>query len=188
METKKQIRREMLQKRDALTAEERGVMSQSVFSQLSKLPEFIKAEQILLFAGYGSEPDTLPWIAECVAMGKNVLCPVVTGEEMQFYEISALQQLKAGYKGIPEPEPDESTCYRKRECDLMVLPGTAFDVSGNRIGYGKGFYDRYLAAGFSGETVAVAFSFQVLEEKRIPAEETDRKVNCIVTEKEVIRI
>ena len=87
-------------------------------------------------------------------------------------------------EAIPEPEPDESTCYRKRERDLMVLPGTAFDVSGNRIGYGKGFYDRYLSKHQKHTTVAVAFEFQVMDE--VPFEELDILPQTLVTEKEMI--
>ncbi|MBE5881140.1 MAG: 5-formyltetrahydrofolate cyclo-ligase [Lachnospiraceae bacterium] len=188
METKKQIRKDMLAKRETLSAHERLEMSSEIISRLKQLPEFLQAKQILIFAGYGSEPDTLPFIEECVAGGKKVFCPVVLGDEMEFFEITDTEQLRTGYKGIPEPEPSEERRYRAQEKDLMILPGVAFDFSGNRIGYGKGFYDRYLAKSFSGEMTAIAFSFQILEKERIPAEATDRTVHCIVTEKDVIRI
>ncbi len=188
METKRQIRQEILSRRDAVSESERARMSEAIFRGILELPEFRAAEQVLMFAGYGSEPDTLPWIQECIHMGKRVFCPRVIGEVMEFYEIKALTELVSGYKGIQEPLPDEQKKYSPMPQDFMLVPGTVFDREGNRIGYGKGFYDRYLSDVFCRETAAVAFSLQLVEKGRIPVEATDRKMKCIVTELETIRI
>lgn len=188
METKKKIRKEILAKRDTLTESQRESMSQEIFHRLTQLPEFENAGQILLFAGYGSEPDTISWMKSCMQNGKKVFCPTVCGEVMEFYEVKDVSELQIGYKGIPEPVPMQETKYVPGAHDLMILPGVAFDHEGNRIGYGKGFYDRYLASGYSGEKLAVAFSLQMVENERMPAEMTDQRIGCIVTEKEIIRI
>lgn len=188
METKKKIRQEILTRRDAILPEEKSRMSEEIFRRVKSLPEFHQAKNVLLFAGYGSEPDTLPWVAECTSMGKRVFCPRVIGDVMEFYEIRTAEELIAGYKGIMEPIPDEGRIYSPGTQDFMMVPGTAFDREGNRIGYGKGFYDRYLSDVFQGEAAAVAFSLQLVENDRIPAEVTDHKMKCIVTEKEIIRI
>lgn len=188
METKKKIRQEILSQRDAMLPEDRIRMSGEIFRRVVILPEFQKSPIILLFAGYGSEPDTLPWIQECIGMGKRVFCPRVTGEVMEFYEIESSLELVAGYKGIMEPLPDEQKKYIPGTQDFMLVPGTVFDRAGNRIGYGKGFYDRYLNDVFCGETAAIAFSLQFVENGRIPAETTDRRMKCIVTENETLRI
>lgn len=188
METKKQIRQEILSFRDAVSESERARMSEAIFQGILSLPEFREAEQVLMFAGYGSEPDTLPWIQACINMGKHVFCPRVIGEVMEFYEIESIAELVTGYKGIMEPMQDVRKKYTANRKDFMLVPGTVFDREGNRIGYGKGFYDRYLNNIFCGETAAVAFSLQFVEKGRIPVEATDRKMKCIVTENEIIRI
>ncbi len=188
METKKQIRQKILALRNELDENERARRTAGIISNIRKLQDFEDAGQVLLFVGYGSEPDTLELIQECLKNGKKVFCPVVQKDEMEFYEILDTAELTEGYRGIMEPEPDELKKYIQGDKDFMLLPGTAFDREGNRIGYGKGFYDKYLTRGFNGKQAAAAFSFQVLENGRIPAEPTDRKIKCIVTEQEIIRI
>lgn len=186
METKKQIRKERLAVRDRLSGTEHKEKSRMIAEKLSRLPAFKEAGQILFFASYGSEPDTYSLMEKCFAEGKRVFCPLVCGDEMEFYEIRSIDGLVTGYRGIREPAFSEKGQYREMPGDFMIMPGAAFDRKGNRIGYGKGFYDRYLAKGFKGKKAAIAFSFQIVEENRIPAEKTDRKPDCIVTEKEVI--
>lgn len=188
METKKKIRREILALRDKLSGEERIRLSSEIFRRIENLPDFQKADKLLLFAGYGSEPDTLPLHDKCIARGKRVYCPVVLGDEMEFYRITSVDELKIGYKGILEPCPSKEGRYIPGDYDFMLVPGTVFDRQGNRIGYGKGFYDKYLSGGFPGKMAAVAFSFQIVENGRIPTEPTDHKINCIVTENEIIRL
>ncbi len=188
METKKKIRQEILACRDAISPVERKRQSDMIREKIKELPGFTSAEQLLLFVSYGSEPDTQELIMESLKKGKAVYCPVVFGETMEFYRIHSLKDLQEGYKGILEPVPSEEKKFIPGKHDFMLLPGTVFDRAGNRIGYGKGFYDKYLSSGFAGETAAVAFSIQIVENGRIPAEDTDHKMNCIVTDKEIIRI
>lgn len=188
METKSKIRKEILIQRDKIPEKEHKRMSREIATNIHRLPEFIKASKVLLFVGYGSEPDTTILIEDCLKKGKRVFCPCVCGEEMEFFEIRQLSDLKEGYKGILEPEAAEPEKYVPEAQDFMLMPGTVFDMEGNRIGYGKGFYDRYLAGGFTAPVAAAAFSMQFVENGRIPAEETDQKIHCIVTEKEIIRI
>ena len=140
METKKKIRQEILAKRDALPVLEKKRLSKKISDRIKNLPAFIKAEKLLLFVGYGSEPDTIPFIEECLQKGKEVYCPVVLNDTMEFYRIYSPAELKEGYKGILEPLPVQERKYVPGEYDFMLVPGTAFDRQGNRIGYGKGFY------------------------------------------------
>jgi len=188
METKKEIRKEMLSRRDLLTADDRSRMSREVIKKIMTLPEYKMAKNLLLFAGYGSEPDTLLFFEEYIKQGKRVYCPLVEGDTMEFYEVSDISDFTEGYKGIPEPKADENRRYIPCKTDFMIVPGTAFDREGNRIGYGKGFYDKYLSDRFEGKCAAIAYSFQVIENGRIPSEKTDQKMSCIVTENEIIRI
>ena len=188
METKKQIRKEILMVRDALAPDWHQKMSAAICKRLSGLPAYGKARQILFFVPYGSEVDIMPLMQVCMEEGRDVFCPLVTGEEMEFYRVDDISQLTEGYKGIREPLPAPERKFIPTDNDFMILPGTVFDREGNRIGYGKGFYDRFLSGGFCGAMAAPAFSVQIVENGRIPVENTDIKINCIVTEKEIIRI
>jgi 5-formyltetrahydrofolate cyclo-ligase len=188
METKREIRKKILAIRDSVSEDERVRMSGDIFWNVTALPEFQKAQNILLFAGYGSEPDTLSFLTDYIKCGKRIYCPLVVGDVMEFYEVSDKSDFVPGYKGIPEPKADNKKKYSPSNSDFMLVPGTVFDREGNRIGYGKGFYDRYLSEVFRGETAAMTFSFQIVENGRIPSEKTDHKMRIIVTEKEIIRI
>ncbi len=174
--------------RDAVDLQKHREMSAQICSRLSKLSQYKEAKQLLFFVPYGSEVDIFPLMQECMESGRTVFCPLVAGDEMEFYRVEEAAQLVSGYKGIKEPIPDPKRRYIPGAKDFMILPGTAFDREGNRIGYGKGFYDRFLAKEFTGDMAAPAFCFQLVDIGRIPAEDTDRKINCIVTEKEIIRI
>ena len=130
----------------------------------------------MIFASYGSEIDTSEIISEALRTGKRVYLPRVEGLEMQFYRIYSLEELTEGYRGIPEPDgTSERYLYSENEADhtLMIMPGVAFDPYRHRIGYGKGFYDRFLEGkeALSLRTIAVGFWCQMVEE--IPQEEKD---------------
>ncbi len=134
------------------------------------------AKNILVFVSYGSEIDTSEIIKDALRKRKKVFVPRVVGEDMVFYRIYDMDELKEGYKGIPEPSlSEEPFCYQEElaEDTLMIMPGVVFDRKRNRIGYGKGFYDRYLAdkTALQNKTIAVGYQCQMLEE--IPAEKTD---------------
>ena len=110
---------------------------------------------------------------------KRVFLPRVNGSRMDFYEISDITELSPGAFGIYEPdiegkEPD----YSKN--GLLIMPGVAFDSLGNRIGFGGGFYDKYLSEGGRFLKIALAYDFQILE--NLPAEEHDEKTDIVVTE------
>ena len=183
METKKQIRREILSIRDALSKEERKKKSDKIKKQLAELPAFEQADQILIYASFGSEVETDAIMELAFRKRKMVFCPRVEGRKMQFYQITDLSQLVSGYHGIREPQPERP--WQQRPGDLVIMPGTVFDREGNRIGYGGGFYDRFLEAHPQVSTVAVAYELQLVEAGRIEMEETDRKPACIVTEKTI---
>ena len=104
---------------------------------------------------------------------------------MEFYEIQALSSLKPGYMSIPEPA--ENVRFENKSLNngaLMIMPGAAFDIFRNRIGYGKGFYDRYLA-GININTIAICYDCQVYTDK-LPADTNDKKPMLIITESRLI--
>jgi len=176
--TKKELRREVLEKRNSITVEERLRASVMMTERLLGHQWFYLSDTILGFAGYGSEISTDELLEEAIKMGKRVFLPRVIGEDMVFYRILSLQDLKEGYKGIREPLGDTEVyvydeVYTNKT--LMLMPGVAFDGMRNRIGYGKGFYDRYLfdKPALQLRTIAIGFKCQKVE--AIPANDNDIK-------------
>ncbi|MGN0430729.1 MAG: 5-formyltetrahydrofolate cyclo-ligase [Lachnospiraceae bacterium] len=176
MESKKEIRKRILAKRDALTYAERFRSEILVSERILGHQWYYKAESILLFASYGSEISTEEILQDALKRGKKVYLPRVEGEDMEFYRISSKEELKEGYRGILEPDgTSERFVYGAGESDkvLMIMPGAAFDIKRNRIGYGRGFYDRYLADKPGLYTIAIGFDCQMVD--CIAEEKTDIK-------------
>ena len=186
MVTKSSIRKEKLILRGQIPEEKREEMSLAIKMQVLKLPCIQKAEAVLCYAGYQSEVATKELIKEFLFLGKTVYLPRVSGEEMEFYKINGIEDLAAGYKGIPEPAGDciESFELIKSSSVVMIMPGCAFARDGSRAGYGKGYYDRYLEKHDIVNRVALCFSAQMAE--YIPTDSYDKKASVIITEQEVI--
>lgn len=176
IETKSEIRSRILKVRNALTEEERKRGAFLLTERILRHQWYCQSDTILCYADYGSEISTKELIREALSAGKKVFLPRVEGQNMTFYRIETLAELVQGYKGISEPKGDtESYCREEQvvEKTLLLMPGVAFDRYRNRIGYGKGFYDRFLADNpeLQMRTIAVGYQCQLLEE--LPAEETD---------------
>ena len=153
MISKKELRKQMVQMRNRLTQEQHCAKSCEIARQVINHKKYKEAEGVFLFCSYKSEVDTTAILHHALESGKKVYLPKVehdekTGiEEMEFYQILSAKDVAKGYKGICEPIADaarkispEMICGKM----LMLLPGLVFDKSGHRIGYGGGFYDRYL--------------------------------------------
>lgn len=226
---KKKIRKEMLQRRDALTEAQRREAAVLLTERILGHQWFYRSDILLGFAAYGSEISTEEILREALRQGKRVYLPrVLTGQEerqttlsetarsreeqqmilpatvrdreerqavsreitayraerpkkprrMEFYRIDSFAELQPGYRGIPEPPWNgEQYVFSAGEEDrvLMLMPGVAFDPYRNRLGYGGGFYDRYLAdqEELRLRTIGVGFRCQMTEQ--LPAEESDVK-------------
>lgn len=188
MEEKKRIRESILKLRDALLKEERLEKSRRIFNRITAMREYQEAEHILVYVSYKSEVETEPFIKESLKAGKKVYCPKVCGKNMDFYRIADTAELKHGYMGIKEPEAAKEYVFntevgKKGNC-LMIMPGSAYDMDRNRIGYGGGYYDRYLESHPFITAIAVGFDCQITE--RIPAASHDKKPDIIITEERLI--
>ena len=183
---KKQLRKEVKALRAAHTDEEIHEMSLKVRDQVVTLPEYQRAEVIYAYVDCKHETETGDIIRAAWADGKKVAVPKVIGQDMKFYYITSLEEdLEAGYFGIREPyEKNPADDKADEEKALMLMPGVAFDEQRHRIGYGGGFYDRFLDAHPKLTRVALAFEFQVKAE--VPFEDFDICPEKIVTEKRVI--
>ncbi len=186
---KKQMRAFALARRDGLTGKQRKDGSDRIVEQLTELPCYREAGALLTYVSFRSEVDTFPLIRRALAEGKAVFAPRVSGRGMEFFRILSLGDLKEGYRGILEPQGEDSYTDWMGQGTLVCLPGAAFDRNRHRIGYGGGFYDRYLwklqeRRDEKINTAALAFACQIFEE--IPWEAHDIRPACIVTEKEII--
>ena len=188
VESKKEIRKRILEKRNNLSKEEIKEKSQIISDKLFSLDEYKKANNVLIFISYKSEVDTSLIIERSIGDSKKVYAPRVCGDDMRFFEIKAMADVKEGYKGIFEPEINEDKEYLTNypdnydESDLIIMPGAVIDYEGNRIGYGKGFYDRYLSHGFRGIKLVTIFDLQLVPDNTFKADSNDVKVDCILTE------
>ncbi len=184
METKAEIRKRILGIRTGLSDEEVTSKSESIVQKVIKTPEYREADNILLYADYCREVMTRGIFEDALLHREKIYFPRVDKltNTMDFFQVISIRQLDRGYKDILEPREDVRTRYKflPREDTLAILPGVAFDTSGYRIGYGKGFYDRFLASRRQLSTMALAYSCQIIDE--IPRDEHDIKMDKIVTE------
>lgn len=180
METKKEIRKKIFAKRKEYTEEQIQSMSAVICDIVTKLPEFQAADAIYAYADFNHEVMTGGIIKAAWKAGKKVAVPKVHGKDMIYYRLTDFSQLAPGTFRVPEPVDGEAVNWEEA---LMIMPGVAFDKNRHRVGYGAGYYDRYLEAHKEHPTVALAFEFQMVEEA--PSEPTDILPRKIVTENKV---
>ena len=133
----------------------------------------------------GSEVGTGKMINHALSEGKNVLLPKVCGSELKFFGYYSGMRLETSAFGIPEPPDDESNLYPPDKIGLIFVPGLCFDCEKNRLGYGGGFYDRFLQA-HNIKTIAVCFDEQIAANGIIPVCQTDVKIGKIITDRRTI--
>jgi len=188
--SKQSIRNRYLGCRNSLSVSERTQKSRKIWEYLKQEPAYQDAQAVLVYMDYRSEVMTTGLVLELLAdSSKRVFAPKVEGMDIRFYEISSMEDLKAGYQGIREPDDNWEklfTLQMMTQLDsLILIPGAVFDRQRGRMGYGKGFYDRFLADYIGLRSAALAFECQIA--KKVPMEEHDIRPEIIVTENGVIR-
>ena len=191
---KRRIRKNVLALRDAMTPAVRTEKSSRILKKLFTTEAYRSADVILTYVNYQSEVITIDLIKRALADRKLVFAPKVAGDEMDFYRIAGMSSLAEGYRGILEPSGNEIFCKKILSKNLkntmIIMPGAVFDEKRHRIGYGKGFYDRYLMRmeklGITIHTLALCFECQVLQ--NIPYGMHDRKPDFVLTEKRLIGV
>jgi 5-formyltetrahydrofolate cyclo-ligase len=180
MVDKKHLRGEVLRKRKSLSEEEVKRLSAAVIGKLKELDWFKKAKSVMFYYPVGGEVDLLPLLRELLReKTKSVLLPKVTADgEMVAIELTDLGVLRKGKFGIPEPSGGK--IVKAEKIDLVIVPAVAFDERGNRIGMGKGFYDRFLPR-VKGKKVGVAYDFQVFPEGTFAVDDHDHPVDAVIT-------
>ena len=187
-EDKKKQRTEYLKARDMLSLEYRESASESIFAKVKDIKAFKEAKVLLIYCNYKSEVITENAICEYLSNGeKAIYLPKVSGEDMHFYKIDSLSQISEGYRGIREPYENDYIFDENinSEDAVLIIPGAAFDKKGNRIGYGKGFYDRFLKKYPKICKIGIAFGVQMCK-NMISSDYFDEGMDYVVTENECI--
>lgn len=189
MPDKAALRQELLKKRDSIPAEVRRVKNRIIHSGLLSLDEIKNAGVLFFFASFRTEVDTPGAMRDLFAAGKRIVLPRVDkgNHVLLLYEIKDMDELSPGYMGIPEP----SVIAGERllginDIDAAVIPGAGFDIKGNRIGYGGGYYDMLLS-GVNRDIPLISVAYEEQIADSIPAEPHDIKVDIIVTDRRIIR-
>lgn len=185
---KRTIRKEILKKRDDISPDIKAVKDALIKERLLNLPEFITAKTVFFYASFRSEVETLNMIEESLKIGKRIVLPKVDKERhrLMLYEIKDISELSPGYMEIPEPFLPDERLVNLDDIDLIIIPGASFDYSGNRLGYGGGYYDILLSERKE-EVPIIALAYEEQLVDSIPSKMHDVKVDIIVTDKRVIK-
>jgi len=183
------LRRKILAKRDRLTGEARLEKSRLVAAKIMGLREVKGAAVFCVYMHFRSEVRTLELIRQLLAAGKTVTVPSTRPAATKLLAVritDPVHQVGPGYCGIPEPLPQQvkSSLWAPEDIDLVIVPGSVFDRLGGRLGYGGGFYDRFLAQEAARALrLAPAYELQLVD--RVPVEVHDQPMDFVVTENTV---
>lgn len=154
--------------------------SQIITNKIIEMEAFKKSKVIAVYKNFKSEVDTTKLIEYAINQGKIVALPKVCGKDLKFYRINTCHDiLVKNTFGIEEPVKDETNFIEKNQIDLIIVPGICFDKENNRLGFGKGYYDRYLKD-YNGLTIGICFKEQVID--LLPISPNDVKVQKIITD------
>ena len=180
LQKSKQALRNLLSKRRSNLSRKYVINSSSLISKyFLHSHAYLSSENIALYYPFKNEVNPLAIIEHSVNLGKNILLPKIEGDMLSFRTVHNLEELILNKYGIYEPKPG-SKKTEIDDIDLFVIPGLAFDISGNRIGFGKGFYDRTLESVTSSKIIGFCYFFQIFNE--LPANELDKKAGFLVSE------
>lgn len=183
MESKKDIRNRICHIRENISFQEVQEKSKLIQEQVLELPEYKEADHILLYADFRHEVMTKDIFMSAIRDKKKVYFPKCNADgSMDFYQVISVRQLTDNVWGIKEPKEDPKSkyCYFQEENTLAIVPGVAFDTRGYRVGYGKGFYDKYFVKYRAITMIGLAFAEQIIDE--VPNDIHDIKMDKIVSE------
>jgi 5-formyltetrahydrofolate cyclo-ligase len=184
------LRNKILGARDLLSASERQEKSSFAIQNFWSLPEMKHWSTLFIYVNFRSELETLELIYQCLSQGKRVAVPLVDASTVRMIPLlikDPEKDLVPGYYGIPEPDPQKSLRVAPREIDAAVIPGSVFDIQGGRLGYGGGYYDRFLVNDApQAKRIGLAFEMQVVE--KVPVEPHDQPLDILITEKRIVNL
>ncbi len=183
------LRRQLLQKRTSLAVEQKAQIERQIAAHILRSSLYQNAGTVLCYAAYGSEIGIWQVVRQAIEDGKTVGFPRCDDKDghMRFYQVGASEELIPGMYGILEPKASCVQIKELGEAALCLVPGIAFDVFGYRIGYGKGYYDRFLPQ-FCGVTLGICPAFLLQKQQIWEYDRYDVRMQHIVTEQGCIRI
>lgn len=185
---KKSIRLEILDKRGKLGKEDHKTNSDKIIQKIYDSPFYKNASTIMTFISFGDEVDTHEFIKTSIKNGKKIVVPITVPEkkELKLSQVKDFSELEIGHYNILTPKEEFLRFVDPKDVDLIIVPGVAFDREGYRIGYGGGYYDRFLSSKVKENVpkISIAFSLQIID--KVPREHFDIPVDYIYTEKEII--
>lgn len=173
---KQTLRKQIREQKRAMTEAQIVEKSEQLGVLFAASQAYKDAKTIYGYLPYNQEVRTVTMLQKALDDGKKVAVPKCYGEEMRFIYLDDLSQVEKGYCGIPEPIADEPIANDKTA--LVLMPGLAFTKDGARMGYGGGFYDKFLASEPEHPTLALCYDFQMVEQ--LPTEEFDIPVDTVL--------
>lgn len=183
---KNELREEYKKIRNNINIKSKEQKTEEITKRFINTTQFKNAEIIAIYKSFSSEVSTEEIIKYALKSGKKIALPRVNKSKLDFYEIKSIDEklIKSNF-GIEEPIENSKTFVDKQKIDLVIVPGLAFDKEKNRLGYGGGFYDRFLA-GINALKIGICFDEQLLKNETLPVKETDVKLDIIITDKEMV--
>lgn len=175
-ETKDDLRTRIRAARQALSPSTKAWYDQSIRSQLTRMPGWSHARSVGLYLSLPEEPGTAALIDEGLRRGMIVALPKVEGEMMTYRRVESREELAPGAFGLMAPG-DDAPILPPASLDLIVAPGVAFDRMGNRLGFGRGFFDKALAD-FEGALIGLAWPEMMVD--RLPVDPWDKKMRQVI--------
>ena len=186
-EQKEALRENMKKMRDAIPEDQRKTEDAQLLDIITKTALYQEAQSILTYVSFGSEVSTRDLIERAMKDGKKVYVPRVDGDTMEFYRFEEWKELEESRLGILEPDKNPAKRFpyelhisldKAQDC-VFIVPGLAFDSHCNRLGYGGGYYDRYLQGFEKRMTLGIAYSEQIVD--RVPVTNRDQSLDLVVT-------
>jgi len=189
-EDRHHLRQRVLGARDGLSAEDRHGKSISVMRNFWSLPGTEQWTTLFIYVNFRSEVETLELIRRSLGQGMRVAVPLVDASAVRMIPLlikDPEHDLVPGYYNIPEPDPARCKRVESSEIDAAVIPGSVFDIQGGRLGYGGGYYDRFLVNDApQAKRIGLAFELQVVD--KVPVEPHDQPLDILITEKRIVNI
>ena len=176
------LRKHLLEKRDATSAELREISSERIHQNLKRITSFTNSQNIACYFPIGSEIDTHNIMLDMLEQDKNLLLPRIVNNNLEFCIVPNLEKLEKGSFEIMEPR---DSCKKAEKINCVLIPTVGVSKSGVRLGYGKGYYDRFLS---STDAVKISLTYSKQIVKSIPSDSYDIKIDWIVTEDENVKI
>lgn len=185
MQIKSELRKELLLKRK--NVDKKSQKDESICENLICSDVYLDAKQVLFYAALDDEINVDECINDALMLGKKVALPrcINSNGDMKFYFINSLDELESGHFGVREPKEDSKNEVLNYESTICIVPGVAFDKKGYRLGYGKGYYDRFLK---KSTALSVGLCYNELVNDKLPIDEYDIAVDYIVDENGIVKV